>query len=255
MHTRIEAGLKLGAEPWIERARITVGCALSHGAPLESEPFAECTARAPARRFDPALATLWGVRRFTLVVAIAIVAFAAYWAITTMDSSMLLGDDSPTATPGVVQPSTTAVPSESPPEGEVAWPARAERGTINHVIDGDSLWVQAASGEIEVRLIGINAPETRPPAQCYGNAARDALREMLPEDSTVWYVYDEDPLDPYGRHLLYLWSADGTFINLELVESGYAEANYYRPNGHYQSELDAAERRAVAANRGQWGQC
>lgn len=204
---------------------------------------------------DPALATLWDVRRLTLVLAIAIVAFAAYWAITTMDSSMLLGDDSPTTAPEVVQPSATTVPSESPPQDEVTWPARAERGTINHVIDGDSLWVQAASGEIEVRLIGINAPETRPPAQCYGNAARDALRDMLPADSTVWYVYDEDPFDPYGRHLLYLWSADGTFINLELVELGYAEANYYRPNGRYQSELDAAERRAVAANRGQWGQC
>lgn len=195
------------------------------------------------------------MRRFTLIVAIAVVAFAAYWAITTMDSSMLLGEDSPTTSPEVVQPSPTGQPTATPPPAEDAWPADAERGTINHVIDGDSLWVQASSGEIEVRLIGINAPETRPPAQCYGNAARDALRDMLPKGAAVWYVYDEDPFDPYGRHLLYLWSNDGTFINLELVELGYAEANYYRPNGYYQQELDAAERRAVSAGLGQWGQC
>lgn len=190
-----------------------------------------------------------------IILAIAVVAFASYWAITTMDSSMLLGNGAPTSAPTPVQPTATTQPTDDTPPDDVAWPARAERGTINHVIDGDSLWVQAASGEIEVRLIGINAPETRPPAQCYGLEARDALRDLLPEGSTVWYVYDEDPFDPYGRHLLYLWTSDGIFVNLDQVELGFAEANYYRPNGHYQSELDAAERQAQNANLGQWGQC
>ena len=190
-----------------------------------------------------------------LILALAVVAFASYWAITTMDSSMLLGNDSPTSAPSTAPPTATAVPTDDPPPAEVAWPSRAERGTVNHIIDGDSLWVETASGEIEVRLIGINAPETRPPAQCYGIEAQDALRELLPEGSTVWYVYDEDPFDPYGRHLLYMWTSAGVFVNLEQVESGSAEANYYRPNGYYQSELDAAERQAQSADQGQWGQC
>lgn len=188
------------------------------------------------------LATLGGVRRVLLVLALAIVAFAAYWAITTMDSSMLLGEDPTPAVPGVEMPRD------------------AERAEVTHVHDGDTLFIQpdgttARADELKVRLVGIDTPEVQPSVECYGAEARSALRELLPDGATIWYTFDREPYDQFDRALLYVWDDDGTFINLELIELGYAEAVRIGANDRYWPELRAAEDRAFDGAIGRWGQC
>jgi micrococcal nuclease len=66
---------------------------------------------------------------------------------------------------------------------------------------------------------------------------------------------DIDPFDDYDRLLLYLWNGDGTFINLALVEGGFAEAIRVAPNDLYFDELLAAEDAATRGALGMWGSC
>ena len=81
------------------------------------------------------------------------------------------------------------------------------------------------------------------------------LMTLAPRGSTLSYAYDQDPRDQYDRELMYLFTADGTFINFELVAQGYAEALVVQPNDLYYDDFLAAERDAQAEGLGQWGQC
>lgn len=128
--------------------------------------------------------------------------------------------------------------------------------TVDHVHDGDTLWAVDSAGEkIKIRLIGVNTPEVTEPAECYSAEATTELIRLAPTASVVWAVPDREPTDRYGRELLYLWTADGTFINYELVEGGFGVALRVRPNDRYFSELKDAESSARAAGLGLWGAC
>ncbi|MGV3712959.1 thermonuclease family protein [Pseudolysinimonas sp.] len=53
--------------------------------------------------------------------------------------------------------------------------------------------------------------------------------------------------------MLYLWTDDGTFVNLALVEGGFAEAIRVGANDSWYDELKGAERDADSAGLGMWG--
>src|SRR5699024_10194822 len=53
----------------------------------------------------------------------------------------------------------------------------------------------------------------------------------------------------------YLWNADGAFVNLRMVEQGYARAVLYEPNNRYWDVIKPAERAVKRARRGLWGAC
>ena len=118
--------------------------------------------------------------------------------------------------------------------------------------DGDTLFLEDGR---KVRLLGINTPEIGDNAECYGNQARDELREWLPEGQAVWVLEDVEPLDQYGRSLLFVFLDDGTNVNLELIEVGVAEVEQYAPNWLYSDELRAAEASAYQQGLGMWGVC
>ena len=48
---------------------------------------------------------------------------------------------------------------------------------------------------------------------------------------------------------------DQLFVNLHMVELGYAGTLIYRPNDHYADVLEEAEREAARAGTGLWGIC
>ncbi len=128
-------------------------------------------------------------------------------------------------------------------------------GTIVSITDGDTVRMLVEGRELRVRLIGLDTPELRDPLECFGPEATAALEALAPPGTEVGYAYDRDPQDRYERELMYLFAADGTLINLELVEQGYAEALLVEPNDRYWPELQAAERTAREAGRGLWGVC
>jgi len=142
----------------------------------------------------------------------------------------------PTAAPTTLSGvSTTTV--TSPPGDTVE---------VLRVFDGDSLLVATEDGsEVEVRLVGINAPERD---ECHGDESREAL-EGWSSTGVVTLVADEDDQDQFGRTLRYLY-VTGTNVNLDLVQTGNALAIQ---TGH---SLDAAFARssdiAAEAGRGMW---
>ncbi len=102
--------------------------------------------------------------------------------------------------------------------------APALHGTVTQVTDGDSLWVSLAEPAapapdkprlLEVRLLGIDAPET---CQTGGAEARAALRERLLGQPVSLATAGRDP---YGRTLATL-THDGININQWLVAEGRA---------------------------------
>jgi micrococcal nuclease len=78
---------------------------------------------------------------------------------------------------------------------------------------------------------------------------------MLPEGTHVRVLADEQPVDQYDRALLLIWLDDSTFVNLELIGQGAAEAVVLEPNLLYAAEFEAAEDAAHAAGLGLWGAC
>lgn len=128
-------------------------------------------------------------------------------------------------------------------------------GTVISVTDGDTLRLEVDGRELRVRLIGIDTPEVHPEVECFGPEAEGALNELAPPGSTIGFAYDRDPRDQYDRELMYLFTADGTLINLDLVAQGYAEAVLFEPNDRYWNDLQTVERSAQDAGLGLWGEC
>ncbi|WAB82602.1 thermonuclease family protein [Microcella daejeonensis] len=128
-------------------------------------------------------------------------------------------------------------------------------GTVVAITDGDTLRLDVDGEELRVRLIGVDTPEVRDPVECYGDEATAALEALAPVGSTLGYAYDRDPQDQYGRELMYLRTAEGTVINLALVEQGAGRAVLFEPNDQIWDALQQAERDAQAAGLGLWGAC
>ena len=136
--------------------------------------------------------------------------------------------------------------------------AASGRASVLRVVDGDTVEVRLGDRDETVRLIGIDTPETvdpRSPVECFGEEASDRTKALLPEGTAVRLVADVEARDRYDRLLAYLYRDDGTFVNLALVEDGYASLLTYPPNVAHVSEFTAAAARARDEGRGLWGAC
>lgn len=128
-------------------------------------------------------------------------------------------------------------------------------GVVASITDGDTLRLVVDGDELRVRLIGIDTPELRPSPGCFADEATEALARLAPVGTRIGYEYDDDPQDRFERELMYLYAADGTFINLALVEDGYARERHYSPNFRYREQILEAGAAAQAAGAGLWGAC
>lgn len=134
--------------------------------------------------------------------------------------------------------------------------------TVTHVVDGDTIDVVIGGREERVRLIGIDTPETKKPntpIQCYGPEASAFTTALLPLGSTVRIERDVVGRDDYGRLLGYvhLIGDDGadTFVNLVIVEQGYARPLTIEPNSTFASAFASAARAAERSDLGLWASC
>lgn len=91
-----------------------------------------------------------------------------------------------------------------------------DSGTSAHrIIDGDSLELDVDGEIVEVRMIGINAPEG---ADCQGPAAADALAEVIEGQPLAVESFGFDRFD---RELVELF-VDGESVNAAMVRAGWA---------------------------------
>lgn len=131
-------------------------------------------------------------------------------------------------------------------------PRAATSGRAVRVIDGDTLLATLKGRRISIRLIGVDAPE-RP--DCFGHASTTALARLVPPGTPLRVATDAEPFDPYGRHLLYVWTAHGTFVNLAQIRDGQASAMVLPPNDQHADLFLAAESAARRARTGHWSAC
>lgn len=131
--------------------------------------------------------------------------------------------------------------------------------TVDHPVDGDTVVVRIGGHTESIRFIGIDTPESVSrdrPVECFGVEAKHRMAELLPEGTEVRLERDVEARDTYGRLLAYVSRVDdGAFINLLLVEEGYAESFAFPPNTAHQADFDRAEAAARAAGRGLWPAC
>jgi hypothetical protein len=122
--------------------------------------------------------------------------------------------------------------------------SNGEEAIVTSVADGDSFRARMAGEEVEIRLLGVNAPERD---ECLGGEAADWLAGQIEGRVVSLVVADTDQ---FGRLLARVFSSD-TDINQALVSGGYAvvlsEAADDRP------ELLGAEEAARASGAGIWG--
>jgi micrococcal nuclease len=137
--------------------------------------------------------------------------------------------------------------------------AVATNAVVERVVDGDTLELEIGGRHERVRLIGIDTPESvdpRRPVECFGPEAARHTAALVPPGTAVFVERDVEPRDDYGRLLVYLRRAsDGLFVNIDLVEKGYAEPLRIEPNTLHAASIVAAARDAQRAGRGLWGAC
>ena len=101
------------------------------------------------------------------------------------------------------------------------------------VYDGDSATATVALGfggylhRQKLRLLGVDTPELRGPSRVAGRAARDFVREMLPEDGEVLLkTHKGRKKGKWGRWLCELWIEKSpqqlVCVNDELLRAGHA---------------------------------
>jgi micrococcal nuclease len=128
--------------------------------------------------------------------------------------------------------------------------------TVTKISDGDTFWAQDASGQnIKFRPIGFDAPEESnfgKPAEPYNEEATVYLMSLI-KDKILFVEYDVDQQDRWGRHLVYVYLEDGTFVNAEMLRSGWAVAATYPPNIKHSELFYQMQREAREKGRGMWG--
>ncbi|HNV85566.1 MAG TPA: thermonuclease family protein [Candidatus Omnitrophota bacterium] len=124
---------------------------------------------------------------------------------------------------------------------------------VRYVIDGDTFIL---TDQQRVRMIGIDAPEVSHPrygksGEPFGEESRKYLKALI-EGKDVRLEGGEEPFDRFGRRLAYVYLSDGTFVNRQMIEQGYAEVFRKFPF-EYKKDFFESERRAKAGKLGMWG--
>lgn len=131
--------------------------------------------------------------------------------------------------------------------------------TVTSVIDGDTLVVSVGGRREEIRLIGIDTPETvhpTKPVQCWGPEASAYARSLLPRGTRVVLTRDIEPRDRFGRLLAYVRrESDQLFVNLDMVANGFARPYPFEPNTALQAQFAEASYTAQTRRLGLWSNC
>lgn len=121
--------------------------------------------------------------------------------------------------------------------------------TFLKVIDWDTLKVKNNNEEINIRMIGLDAPEKSTTrywyTECFWNEATNHLTEILSWITTI--QVEQDPTqwetDKYWRLLWYVFFSWNN-INQKMIEDGYWFEYTYNLPYKYQKEFKKAEKSA-----------
>lgn len=143
---------------------------------------------------------------------------------------------------------------------EVSIQELSESRQVLFVTDGDTFTVKLGETEGIVRVLGINAPETKHSsrgAECFGAEASTYAKQLL-VGATVKLQSDptQSVKDKYGRLLAYVELEDGRDFGQVMIVDGYAYeytfkgVSYEKQQVYKDSQVQAAEEGA-----GLWSVC
>lgn len=126
---------------------------------------------------------------------------------------------------------------------------------VTSVIDGDTFNILMNGEKQTVRLIAVDAPESKhptKPVQCFSMEAKNYLKELI---ENKYITMDEEDLDAnkdrYGRLLRYAF-INGTNVNELLLKNGYALEKTYVKGYKYQLTFKKAQAYAQTNKLGLW---
>ena len=119
----------------------------------------------------------------------------------------------------------------------LAIPANAEEAHVLRVIDGDSLRIELRGIEVQLRLLGVDAPEWNQPG---GPEAKAFVEGWLAQGGTIDLEYDRKRYGKYGRLLAWVWR-DGRLLQEDMVRAGHAEVKWISDKDKHYQRLIAAK--------------
>ena len=145
----------------------------------------------------------------------------------------------------------------------IVWRVATARSTVSlpptgvpirvvRAIDGDTLLLE---GNFRIRLLGVNTPETKHPdhpPEPFGEEAYQFTRSLV-DQQLVTLEFDRERLDTYRRVLAYVYLADGSLLNEQLIQKGMSPAIVSFPIRSDRKRLfEEAERTAQRNRAGIW---
>ena len=146
--------------------------------------------------------------------------------------------------------------------------AMGGKATVLYVIDGDTLKVMYEGRKQSVRLIGIDAPESKKNRKAYkdssrssrdinaiieqGKLAKKFVRTLVKKGDEVRIEFDVEKRDRYHRLLGYVYLPDGRMLNDLVIRSGYASPLTIAPNVRHRGMFSKSFRYAREHRLGLW---
>lgn len=148
--------------------------------------------------------------------------------------------------------------------------AAVDKAIVEYICDGDTLVVMYKGKSTKVRLIGIDAPESKENSKAIRNAKRSGedikkiteqgkratafVKSVLKKGDSVTLEFDAGQYDKYGRTLAYVYLEDGRMLNELIIASGYATPMTIAPNVKYEERFLMAYRKAREKKIGLWAE-
>jgi len=125
--------------------------------------------------------------------------------------------------------------------------------TVKAAVEGDTIEISpTVDGQDTVRLIGIDAPETKELG-----CGPQPLAQEAADQASLWggrkvrLEFDQERTDKYGRLLAYVHDPmSAAMMNVDIVQSGFAQVYIVPPNTKHEDELRKAQEQAKSASIG-----
>ena len=134
-------------------------------------------------------------------------------------------------------------------------------------VDGDTLKIVYDNVTQNIRLIGIDTPESKINAKAKKDAAKLHIpveklvaqgvvasvytSSLIPSKSTLYVEFDKQKTDQYKRLLGYVYVND-KMLNSTIINDGYAKPMTIKPNTKYSKDFTAMYKQAVKDKKGLW---
>lgn len=127
--------------------------------------------------------------------------------------------------------------------------------TFVRCVDGDTAVFKRGEEELKVRFLAIDTPETVHPTkevESFGKNASEYTCNKLQNAEEILLEYEEsNNIDKYQRILAWIW-IDGSLLQKELIDIGYAKVAYIYGEYRYTKSLCLYQSIAKSYSLGLW---